>query len=57
MPHLHVGFLSSINPITTRPMALSGYEVVGPDATWHPGDGTPRLGQIMRAVAGPPPSR
>jgi murein DD-endopeptidase MepM/ murein hydrolase activator NlpD len=57
MPHLHIGFLSSIDPITTRPMTLSGYEVVGPDATWHPGDGTPRLGEILRTRAAPSPAR
>ena len=49
MPHLHVGLLSSIEPITTRPMVFSDYEVVGPDAAWHPGDGTPRKGQILAA--------
>ena len=27
-PHLHMGFLSSIEPITTRPMRLAGYEVI-----------------------------
>ena len=48
MPHLHIGFLSSIDPITTRPMVLSDYQVVGPDAAWHPGDGTPRKGEILR---------
>jgi murein DD-endopeptidase MepM/ murein hydrolase activator NlpD len=57
MPHLHIGFLSSIDPITTRPMTLSGYEVVGPDATWQPGDGTPRLGEILRTRAAPSPAR
>jgi murein DD-endopeptidase MepM/ murein hydrolase activator NlpD len=48
MPHLHLGLLSSIDPIVTRPMVFSDYEVVGPDATWHPGDGTPRQGEILR---------
>jgi len=48
MPHLHVGLLSSIDPITTRPMVFSDYEVVGPDAAWHVGDGTPHKGQILR---------
>jgi hypothetical protein len=38
-------------------MTLSGYEVVGPDATWHPGDGTPRLGEILRTRAAPSPAR
>jgi murein DD-endopeptidase MepM/ murein hydrolase activator NlpD len=47
-PHLHIGFLSSIDPITTRPMTLSGYEVMNPDGTWHAGDGTPEKGEILR---------
>lgn len=54
-PHLHVGFLSSIDPITTRRASLSDYEVVGPDGTWHPGDGALREGAIVRPVAPPPP--
>jgi len=29
MPHLHIGFLSSIDPIITRPMRLSDYERAG----------------------------
>jgi murein DD-endopeptidase MepM/ murein hydrolase activator NlpD len=47
-PHLHVGFLSSIDPITTRPMALSGYEVLGPDGAWRPGNGMLREGELLR---------
>jgi murein DD-endopeptidase MepM/ murein hydrolase activator NlpD len=47
-PHLHMGFLSSIDPITTRPMTLSGYEVMNPDGTWQAGDGTPAKGEILR---------
>ena len=50
-PHLHIGFLSSIDPITTRPMTLSGYEVMNPDGTWQAGDGTPRKGAILRPFA------
>jgi murein DD-endopeptidase MepM/ murein hydrolase activator NlpD len=50
-PHLHVGFLSSIDPITTRLMTLSGYEVMNVDGTWHQGDGTPRKGEILRPFA------
>ncbi len=50
-PHLHLGFLSSIDPITTRPMTLSGYEVMNPDGTWQAGDGTPRKGAILRPFA------
>jgi murein DD-endopeptidase MepM/ murein hydrolase activator NlpD len=50
-PHLHLGFLSSIAPIVTRPMALSGYEVLNPGGSWRAGDGTPRTGDIVRARA------
>ena len=50
-PHLHVGFLSSIDPIMTRPMTLAGYEVMNVDGTWHAGDGTPNKGEILRPVA------
>jgi murein DD-endopeptidase MepM/ murein hydrolase activator NlpD len=50
-PHLHVGFLSSIDPITTRLMTLSGYEVMNVDGTWHAGDGTPNKGEILRPFA------
>jgi hypothetical protein len=49
-PHLHVGLLSSIDPISTRRMVFSDYEVVGPDLAWHPGDGTPRKDQLMRRI-------
>jgi murein DD-endopeptidase MepM/ murein hydrolase activator NlpD len=47
-PHLHVGFLSSIDPITTRPMRLHAYEVLGTGGVWHAGDGAPREGDILR---------
>jgi murein DD-endopeptidase MepM/ murein hydrolase activator NlpD len=50
-PHLHIGFLSSIDPITTRLMTLSGYEVMNVDGTWHEGDGTPQKGEILRPFA------
>jgi murein DD-endopeptidase MepM/ murein hydrolase activator NlpD len=50
-PHLHVGFLSSIDPITTRLMTLSGYEVMSPDGSWRAGDGTPQKGEILRPFA------
>lgn len=50
-PHLHVGFLSSIDPITTRPMTLSGYETLGPDGGWRAGNGTPGQGEILRPFA------
>ena len=36
-----MGFLSSIDPITTRPMKMAGYEVMSPDGTWQAGEGTP----------------
>jgi hypothetical protein len=57
-PHLHVGFLSSIDPITTRPMILSGYDVRGPDNQWHPASGALREGDLVRpnpGVASPGP--
>lgn len=46
-PHLHVGFLSSFDPIVTRPMVFSDYQVLT-GAGWRPGDGTPRKGQFLR---------
>jgi murein DD-endopeptidase MepM/ murein hydrolase activator NlpD len=49
-PHLHLGFLGSVDPIATRPMRLSGYEVLGPGGAWSPGDGSPRAGVILRAT-------
>jgi murein DD-endopeptidase MepM/ murein hydrolase activator NlpD len=55
-PHLHVGLLGSANPIATRPMRFSRYEVLGADGVWHPGDGVPALGQILRSVDGGPPA-
>jgi murein DD-endopeptidase MepM/ murein hydrolase activator NlpD len=53
MPHLHIGFLSSIDPITTRPMRLSDYQRAGTDEAWHPGTGFPVKGELLR----PLPSR
>ena len=47
-PHLHVGFLSSVDPIATRPMILSGYEVLGADGVWRAGAGAPREGEFLR---------
>ena len=49
MPHLHIGFLSSIDPIVTRPMRLSDYERVGPSG-WQPGTGFPVKGELLRRV-------
>ncbi|HVY41298.1 MAG TPA: M23 family metallopeptidase [Polyangia bacterium] len=50
-PHLHVGFLSSFDPIVTRPMTFSGYQVLTRDG-WRPGDGTPRRGEFLRRAPG-----
>jgi murein DD-endopeptidase MepM/ murein hydrolase activator NlpD len=46
-PHLHIGFLSSVDPIVTRPMVFSGYQVLT-GAGWKPADGTPRKGEFVR---------
>jgi murein DD-endopeptidase MepM/ murein hydrolase activator NlpD len=54
-PHLHVGFLWSIDPITTAPMSLSGYETLQADGSWRAGDGVPQTGDLVRPVA--PPER
>ena len=48
MPHLHIGFLRSADRISTRPMFLEDYDVAGPDELWHPGDGIPRKGDLLR---------
>ena len=48
MPHLHIGFLSSIDPIITRPMRFSDYERGGPDDAWHPGTGFPVKNELLR---------
>ena len=50
MPHLHIGFLSSIDPITTRPMRFSDYERAGPDDAWHPGTGFPVKQELLRPL-------
>jgi murein DD-endopeptidase MepM/ murein hydrolase activator NlpD len=50
-PHLHLGFLGSVDPIATRPMRLSRYEILRKDGTWIPGDGVPAAGVILRASA------
>jgi murein DD-endopeptidase MepM/ murein hydrolase activator NlpD len=47
-PHLHVGFLSSADPIMTRPMVLSDYQVLSADGTWRAGDGALREGDLIR---------
>ena len=48
MPHLHIGFLSAIDPITTRPMRFSDYERAGADEAWHPGTGFPVKDELLR---------
>jgi murein DD-endopeptidase MepM/ murein hydrolase activator NlpD len=50
-PHLHFAFLGSYQPIATRPVQLSSYEVMAPDGTWRPGDGDLQPGQILRSLA------
>jgi len=49
-PHLHIGFLGSVDPIATRPMVFSHYQVLGPDGRWGPGQGALREKQIVRPV-------
>jgi murein DD-endopeptidase MepM/ murein hydrolase activator NlpD len=48
-PHLHFGFLGSANPIATRPLRFSGYEVLVAPNRWQNGDGEPKEGQILRS--------
>jgi murein DD-endopeptidase MepM/ murein hydrolase activator NlpD len=47
-PHLHLGLLSSIDPIATARLPLTGYEVRGAGGRWVPGDGEPKTGQWVR---------
>lgn len=47
-PHLHFAFLGSFNPIATRPMRLSDYEVLVSPGVWTTGDGAPNKGQVLR---------
>lgn len=47
-PHLHFAFLGSFNPIATRPMRLSDYEVLVSPGVWKSGDGVPKKGQVLR---------
>jgi hypothetical protein len=53
-PHLHLGFLGSIDPIATRPMRFSRYEVLQPGAFWRRGDGVPLTRQIIRPMPDTP---
>ena len=55
-PHLHLGLLTSITPITTGRMKLSGYQVRGADGRWTAGDGEPKEGQWLRPAAPAPPA-
>jgi hypothetical protein len=50
-PHVHMGFLSSIDPIATRPVTFDRYEVREParDA-WHAPTGPLGQGDIVRPV-------
>jgi murein DD-endopeptidase MepM/ murein hydrolase activator NlpD len=47
-PHLHFGFLGSYNPIATRPVRFSNYQVMVAQGVWENGDGEPKKGQILR---------
>lgn len=49
-PHLHIGFLGSVDPIATRPMVFSHYQVLGADGKWHLGEGALREKQIVRPL-------
>jgi murein DD-endopeptidase MepM/ murein hydrolase activator NlpD len=52
-PHVHMGFLSSIDPIATRPMTLSAYQLRNADGSWRMAtDAAPlRQGDIVRPLA------
>jgi murein DD-endopeptidase MepM/ murein hydrolase activator NlpD len=52
-PHLHFGFLGSADPIATRPLRFSGYEVLVAPDRWQDGDGEPKEGQIVRPKVRP----
>ena len=47
-PHLHFGFLGSYQPIATRPVRFSNYQVMVAQGVWEAGDGEPKKGQILR---------
>ena len=49
-PHLHFGFLGSYQPIATRPLRFSNYEVMVAQGVWQAGDGEPKQGQILRPI-------
>jgi hypothetical protein len=48
VPHLHFAFLGSCDPIATRPMRLSNYEVRDARGAWAAGDGDLKAGEIVR---------
>ena len=52
-PHLHFGFLGSYQPIATRPMRFTNYQVMVAQGVWETGDGEPKTGQILRPVPAP----
>jgi hypothetical protein len=48
-PHLHIGFLSSLDPIATRPVSFEGYEILdAAHGSWRAPSGPLRLGDILR---------
>jgi murein DD-endopeptidase MepM/ murein hydrolase activator NlpD len=53
-PHLHFGFLGSYQPIATRPMRFSDYQVMVAQGVWKNGDGEPKKGQILRPIPAEP---
>jgi len=53
-PHLHFAFLGSYDPIATRPMRLSNYEIMTAPGVWQAGNGEIKKGQIVRPRALPP---
>lgn len=53
-PHLHFALLGSYKPIATRPMRVSGYEVMDSKGGWSSGDGELKAGQIIRPAPRPP---
>jgi murein DD-endopeptidase MepM/ murein hydrolase activator NlpD len=50
-PHLHWAFLSSIDPIRTRPAVFSDYELRDAQGAWRAASGTPRSGDVIRPRA------
>lgn len=48
-PHVHMGFLGSYDPIATRPMRWSDYQVLK-NGAWLPGEGALEQGQIIRPM-------